>query len=78
MTTKLTEFERPLVPVAHESQEYFGDVYRLNIEDREAVNQARKARASKMLRSPCDCDHTEYCGKCYPLEFRPTGIWGKT
>ena len=23
----------------------------------------------------CDCDHNEYCGKCWPLEFREGGKW---
>ena len=25
----------------------------------------------------CNCDHNEYCGKCWPLEFREGGKWHK-
>lgn len=25
----------------------------------------------------CDCDHNEYCQKCFPLEFRAGGKWDK-
>ena len=25
----------------------------------------------------CGCDHNEYCGKCFPIEFRDGGKWRK-
>jgi hypothetical protein len=53
-------------------------LYRLTPEDVAAVNAARKERASKALRrlDLCRCDHNEYCGHCFPVEFRPGGMWG--
>ncbi len=53
-------------------------LYSLTPEDVAAVNAARKDRASKALRrlDLCRCDHNEYCGHCFPVEFRPGGVWG--
>lgn len=53
-------------------------LYLLTPEDVAAVNAARKARAEKVLRrlDLCKCDHNEYCGHCYPVEFRTGGVWG--
>ena len=53
-------------------------LYRLTPEDVQAVNAARKERASKALRrlDLCRCDHNEYCGHCWPVEFRSGGVWG--
>ena len=53
-------------------------LYALSDEDVAAVNAARKERASKALRrlDLCRCDHNEYCQHCYPVEFRPGGVWG--
>lgn len=63
------------------AREYGRDVeplYALTPEDVAAVNAARKERASKTLRrlDLCRCDHHEYCQHCYPVEFRPGGVWG--
>lgn len=53
-------------------------LYALTPEDVEVVNAARKARAEKVLRrlDLCKCDHNEYCRHCWPMEFRPGGVWG--
>lgn len=53
-------------------------LYALSPEDVAAVNAARKEMAWKALRrlDLCRCDHNEYCGHCYPVEFRPGGVWG--
>ena len=60
-------------------QDRFADVplYVLTSDDVAAVNAARKDRAWKTLRrlDLCRCDHNEYCQHCYPVEFRPGGVW---
>jgi hypothetical protein len=52
-------------------------LYALTPEDVAAANKARKEAAWKALRrlDLCRCDHNEYCGHCYPVEFRPGGVW---
>ena len=54
------------------------NLYALTPEDVAAVNATRKDRASKALRrlDLCECDHNEYCRHCFPVEFRPGGMWG--
>ena len=54
------------------------ELYALTPEDVAAVNEARKNLALKALRrfDLCRCDHNEYCEHCYPVEFRPGGVWG--
>lgn len=53
-------------------------LYALTPEDVAAVNKARKEAAWKaaLRLDLCKCDHHEYCRHCYPLEFRPGGVWG--
>jgi len=36
-----------------------------------------KALAWKQRDLNCGCDHNEYCGKCFPLDFRKGGKWDK-
>ena len=38
---------------------------------------AAKQLAWKERDLSCDCDHNEYCQKCFPLEFRAGGKWDK-
>jgi len=38
---------------------------------------AAKQLALKERDLSCDCDHNEYCQKCFPLEFRAGGKWDK-
>ena len=38
---------------------------------------AAKQLAWKERDLSCDCDHNEYCQKCFPLEFRAGGKWNK-
>ena len=53
-------------------------LYRLTPDDVAAVNAARKEAAWKASRrlGLCRCDHIEYCQHCFPVEFRPGGVWG--
>lgn len=61
--------------VAHNAKP--GPLYALTPEDVEAVNMVRRERASKALRrlDLCRCDHNEYCCHCWPVDFRPGGVW---
>ena len=36
-----------------------------------------KALAWKQRDLNCGCDHNEYCGKCFPLDFRAGGKWAE-
>lgn len=38
-----------------------------------SVWEKRKAEAWKARDLNCGCDHNEYCGKCWPVEFRKGG-----
>ena len=50
-------------------------LYVLAAEDVKAVNSVRCARAWSARDTRCCCDHNEYCAKCWPVEFRPGGVW---
>lgn len=36
----------------------------------------KKAWANRDI-SKCKCDHNQYCGRCYPIEFRKGGMFEK-
>ena len=61
---------------AHNRDRMRHAVYSLTPEEVAAVNKLR-ARREWMARDTarCKCDHNEYCEHCWPMSFRPGGVW---